>query len=75
MVLAVWTVPEWLTFPIYGNVVNVLESDVPASAPGRMLTEDELSLYNGEKNSKGLFLTLKRGGNITALAAVIISLQ
>lgn len=65
MVLAVWTVPEWLTFPIYGSVANVLESwlrqqvsDGPASAPGRMLTEDELSLYNGEENSKGLYLAI-----------------
>ncbi|XP_056100582.1 neuferricin isoform X1 [Rhinichthys klamathensis goyatoka] len=65
MVLAVWTVPEWLTFPIYGNVVNVLESwlrqqvsDVSASPPGRMLTEDELSLYNGGDNSKGLYLAI-----------------
>ncbi|XP_016310441.1 neuferricin-like [Sinocyclocheilus anshuiensis] len=63
--LAVWTVPEWLTFPIYGNVVNVLESwlrqqvsNVRASAPVRMLTEDELSLYNGGENSKGLYLAI-----------------
>ncbi|XP_055055398.1 neuferricin [Misgurnus anguillicaudatus] len=64
VVLAVWTVPEWLTFPIYGNVVNVLQSwlrhtnGLSASAPERMLTEDELSLYNGEQNSKGLYLAI-----------------
>lgn len=63
--LAVWTVPEWLTFPIYGNVVNVLESwlrqqvsNERAPAPVRMLTEDELSLYNGGENSKGLYLAI-----------------
>lgn len=65
IVLAVWTVPEWLTFPIYGNVVNVFESwlrqsvsDPSSFTPGRMLTEDELSLYNGEPNSKGLYLAI-----------------
>lgn len=65
VVLAVWTVPEWLTFPIYGNVVNVLESwlrqqvsEASTSPPGRMLTEDELSLYNGGENSKGLYLAI-----------------
>ncbi|KTF93568.1 hypothetical protein cypCar_00034776 [Cyprinus carpio] len=63
--LAVWTVPEWLTFPIYGNVVNVLESwlrqqvsNERAPAPVRMLTEDELSLYSGGENSKGLYLAI-----------------
>ncbi|XP_016130604.1 neuferricin-like [Sinocyclocheilus grahami] len=57
--LAVWTVPEWLTFSIYGNVVNVQQvSNVRASAPVRMLTEDELSLYNGGENSKGLYLAI-----------------
>lgn len=65
IVLAVWTVPEWLTFPIYGNVANVFESwlrqsvsDLSSFTPGRMLTEDELSLYNGEPNSKGLYLAI-----------------
>lgn len=65
MVLAVWTVPEWLTFPIYGNVVTVVESwlrqrvsKVSASAPGLLLTEDQLSLYNGGENSKGLYLAI-----------------
>ncbi|NP_001096144.1 neuferricin precursor [Danio rerio] len=65
MVLAVWTVPEWLTFPIYGNVVTVLESwlrqrvsEVSASSPGLLLTKEQLSLYNGGKNSKGLYLAI-----------------
>ncbi|XP_051961751.1 LOW QUALITY PROTEIN: neuferricin [Xyrauchen texanus] len=64
MVLAVWTVPEWLTFPIYGNILNALDSwlqqplsDV-SSSPGRILTEDELSLYNGAQGSKGLYLAI-----------------
>ncbi|XP_056603288.1 neuferricin isoform X1 [Triplophysa dalaica] len=65
VVLAVWTVPEWLAFPIYGNVVHVLESwlrqsvsDLSSLTPERMLTEDELTLYNGEPNSKGLYLAI-----------------
>lgn len=65
IVLAVWTVPEWLALPIYGNVVNVLESwlrqsvsDLSSLTPERMLTEDELTLYNGEPNSKGLYLAI-----------------
>uniref|UniRef100_A0A671RSH0 Neuferricin n=1 Tax=Sinocyclocheilus anshuiensis TaxID=1608454 RepID=A0A671RSH0_9TELE len=33
-------------------------SNVRASAPVRMLTEDELSLYNGGENSKGLYLAI-----------------
>uniref|UniRef100_A0A8C1FJ81 Neuferricin n=1 Tax=Cyprinus carpio carpio TaxID=630221 RepID=A0A8C1FJ81_CYPCA len=58
---------DCLTFRprLYTLVASVLESwlrqqvsDVPASAPGRMLTEDELSLYNGEENSKGLYLAI-----------------
>lgn len=65
MVFAVWTLPEWLSLPIYGNVVNVLEwclrepvGDAAASAPVRLLTADELSLYDGGENSKGLYLAI-----------------
>ncbi|XP_056603289.1 neuferricin isoform X2 [Triplophysa dalaica] len=63
VVLAVWTVPEWLAFPIYGNVVHVLESwlrqsvsDLSSLTPERMLTEDELTLYNGKDASRA-FIT------------------
>ncbi|XP_062844326.1 neuferricin [Trichomycterus rosablanca] len=48
--LAVWTVPDTFTF-LTSWLSGSLESD-------RLLSQDELSLYTGTQNSKGLYLAI-----------------
>ncbi|XP_030648705.1 neuferricin [Chanos chanos] len=57
--VAVLTVPyEWLT--LYGalSLFRPMEQQSASDAPARLLTQTELALYNGEENSKGLYLAI-----------------
>ncbi|KAI4877407.1 hypothetical protein NFI96_011705, partial [Prochilodus magdalenae] len=59
--LAVWTAPHWHTLTLYGGRLAgwLFQSSVDVAADsGRLLSQDELSLYNGRENSKGLYLAI-----------------
>lgn len=49
--LAVWSGSEWLNFKLF-ELAGVSQD------PGRLLSQEELSLYNGREDSKGLYLAI-----------------
>ena len=58
--LALWTAPEWLTLTLCGSRFSgwLFQPSVDVSDSGRLLSQHELSLYNGRENSKGLYLAI-----------------